>query len=98
MDGYSNPTDASGYSAYDVISPGHMQQPAFMKILSNTKKLSDVNAFPPSDGKSYLRIQRLSLGLKRKQFQFGMAADFSTVGRSDYISTNNLGGILRYEY
>ena len=25
MDGYSNPTDASGYSAHDVISLGYMQ-------------------------------------------------------------------------
>ena len=57
-----------------------------------------VNAFPTSDVKSYLWIQRLRLGLKRMQFQFGMAADFSTVGRSDYISSNNLGGFLRYEY
>lgn len=26
MDSYSNPTDASGYSAHDVISLGYMQQ------------------------------------------------------------------------
>jgi len=44
MDGYSNPTDASGYSAHDVISLGYMQQPAFMNMLANTKKLSDVKA------------------------------------------------------
>ncbi|MBU6157613.1 MAG: type 1 glutamine amidotransferase domain-containing protein [Bacteroidetes bacterium] len=42
MDGYSNPTDKSGYSAHDVISLGYMQQPAFIEMLSNTKKLTDV--------------------------------------------------------
>lgn len=44
MDGYSNPTDASGYSAGDVISLGYMQQKWFNDMLENTKKLSDVDA------------------------------------------------------
>lgn len=43
MDSYSNPTDASGYSAHDVISLGYLQQPAFNARLANTKKLTDVN-------------------------------------------------------
>ncbi len=46
MDGYSNPTDASGYSANDIISLGYMQKPEFNKMLENTKKLTDIN---PSD-------------------------------------------------
>ncbi len=43
MDGYSNPTDASGYSAHDVISLGYMQKTEFLKMLANTKKLTDIN-------------------------------------------------------
>lgn len=43
MDGYSNPTDASGYSAHDVISLGYMQQQWFNELLANTKKLTEVN-------------------------------------------------------
>lgn len=43
MDGYSNPTDASGYSAHDVISLGYMQQKWFNDMLLNTKKLTEVN-------------------------------------------------------
>lgn len=43
MDGYSNPTDASGYSAHDVISLGYLQKPEFQQMLANTKKLTDVN-------------------------------------------------------
>ena len=43
MDGYSNPRDASGYSAHDVISLGYMQLDWFNEVLENTKKLSDVN-------------------------------------------------------
>jgi putative intracellular protease/amidase len=43
MDGYSNPTDASGYSAHDIISLGYMQKSEFNQMLENTKKLTDVN-------------------------------------------------------
>lgn len=44
MDGYSNPTDASGYSAHDVISLGYLQKPEFKAMLENTKKLTKVDA------------------------------------------------------
>lgn len=44
MDGYSDPTDASGYSAHDVISLGYMQQDWFNEMLANTQKLSEINA------------------------------------------------------
>ena len=43
MDAYSNPTDPSGYSAHDVISLGYLQQPQFVAMLENTKKLTEVN-------------------------------------------------------
>jgi putative intracellular protease/amidase len=43
MDGYSNPTDASGYSAHDVISLGYMQQDWFNQMLENTRKLTEVS-------------------------------------------------------
>ena len=43
MDGYSNPTDASGYSAHDVISLGYMQQDWFNAMLENTPKFTEVN-------------------------------------------------------
>lgn len=42
MDGYSDPTDPSGYSAHDVISLGYMQQPWFHDLLASTRKLSEV--------------------------------------------------------
>ncbi len=44
MDGYSNPTDASGYSAHDVISLGYLQLGWFNEMLANTKKMEEVNA------------------------------------------------------
>ncbi len=44
MDSYSNPTDASGYSAHDIITLGYMQKPEFNQMLKNTKKLAAVEA------------------------------------------------------
>lgn len=44
MDGYSNPTDESGYSAHDVISLGYMQNEWFGDLLANTRKLTEVKA------------------------------------------------------
>lgn len=43
MDGYSNPTDESGYSAHDVISLGFMQQESFLQLLKNTKRLNEIS-------------------------------------------------------
>lgn len=43
MDSFSNPTDASGYSAHDVISLGYMQQRWFNDMLANTKQINAVN-------------------------------------------------------
>ncbi|MEM1219447.1 MAG: type 1 glutamine amidotransferase domain-containing protein [Bacteroidota bacterium] len=42
MDGYSNPTDPSGYSAHDVISLGYLQLDWFREMLENTKPLAEV--------------------------------------------------------
>lgn len=42
MDAYSNPTDASGYSASDIISLGYLQKPAFNALLNNTRKFTEV--------------------------------------------------------
>lgn len=43
MDSYSNPTDASGYSAHDVITLGYMQLEWFNEMLTNTLRLSEVD-------------------------------------------------------
>ena len=44
MDAYSNPSDASGYSAHDVISLGYLQLDWFNQMLNNTKNISEVNS------------------------------------------------------
>lgn len=42
MDSYSNPADASGYSAHDIITLGYMQKPEFANMLANTRKFTQV--------------------------------------------------------
>jgi putative intracellular protease/amidase len=43
MDSYSDPTDASGYSAHDVITLGYLQKTDFKAMLAGTKKLTSVD-------------------------------------------------------
>ena len=43
MDSYSDPADDSGYAAHDVISLGYLQLDWFHEVLTNTKKLADVD-------------------------------------------------------
>ncbi len=43
MDSYSNPTDASGYSADDIITLGFLQKSWFMDMLAQTKKFTEAD-------------------------------------------------------
>jgi putative intracellular protease/amidase len=43
MDAYSNPKDASGYSAHDVISLGYLQLEWFNQMLEQTKKVAEID-------------------------------------------------------
>jgi putative intracellular protease/amidase len=42
-DGYSDPEDASGYSAHDILSLGFKKSPTHTALLANTKSIGDVN-------------------------------------------------------
>jgi putative intracellular protease/amidase len=42
MDAYSDPRDASGYSAHDLISMGFIHTPAMMKLLAETNPLTEM--------------------------------------------------------
>jgi len=42
-DGYSDPEDASGYSAHDILSLGFKHSATHAALLANTKSISDVN-------------------------------------------------------
>lgn len=42
-DGYSDPTDASGYSAHDILSLGFKTSPTHASLLKATRSIDDVN-------------------------------------------------------
>ena len=45
-DGYSDPEDASGYSAHDILSLGFKKSQKHMALLLDTKSVDDVNPAP----------------------------------------------------
>ena len=57
-----------------------------------------VNAFPTIQLNSFYFTQRLRLGLKAKEYQFGLGTDFTQLGRNSFISSQNIGAFLRYEF
>lgn len=56
------------------------------------------HAMPTNREKNFNFTQRVRLGLKVNEFQFGMGSDIFTSGRIEYITTANTGGFLRYEF
>lgn len=42
-DGYSDPEDASGYSAHDLISLGFKKSPTHFALTQNTRKIDEIN-------------------------------------------------------
>lgn len=43
LDGYSDPRDESGYSAWDLVSMGFLSTPSLAALLESTERLSDLD-------------------------------------------------------
>lgn len=61
-------------------------------------QLELVNALPTLETNNFNFVQRLRLGLKVKEYQFGLGADFTALGRNNFITTQNIGVFLRHEF
>jgi hypothetical protein len=72
--------------------------PKLTEKLNLFSQIELVNAFPTDEQNTFSFTQRFRLGLKVKEFQFGAGLDLSQNGRSNYITTENFGGFLRYEF
>jgi len=72
--------------------------PKLTEKLNLYTQIEFVNDFPVTDKNLYNFVQRIRLGLKLKEFQFGAGFDFHQYGRNNFVSTNNMGGFLRYEF
>ena len=90
-------TETKNQPSIDVFLLGRYT-PTLTKKINLFSQLELLNTIPSTDQKNYGFTQRMRLGLKIKEFQFGLAADFSEIGRSNYKKTSNSGVFLRYEY
>lgn len=61
-------------------------------------QVESVNAFPTRSSGNFNLTQRLRVGLKLKDWQFGAGADLNQTGSKTFVSTYNLGGFLRHEF
>ncbi|MDX2134521.1 MAG: hypothetical protein SFV52_07035 [Saprospiraceae bacterium] len=61
-------------------------------------QLELINNLPTDEAALYVFTQRLRVGLKRGEWQFGVGGDFSAVGRGDFSRSQNMGGFLRHEF
>ena len=66
--------------------------------LSLFSQIELVNAFPTVERNNFSFNQRIRLGLKMREFQFGAGLDLSQSGRNDFTTIENYGGFLRYEF
>jgi hypothetical protein len=57
-----------------------------------------VNAFPTVEQNNFSFTQRFRLGLKLKEFQFGVGLDLTKSGRVGFTKTENVGSFFRYEF
>lgn len=90
-------TETKNQPSIDVFLLGRYT-PTLTKKINLFSQLELLNTIPSTNQKNYGFTQRMRLGLKIKEFQFGLAADFSEIGRSNYKKTSNSGVFLRYEY
>lgn len=57
-----------------------------------------INALPTDPDGYYNFVQRLRLGLKRAEWQFGLGSDLTTSGTNTFTSNANTGAFIRYEF
>jgi hypothetical protein len=71
------------------------------KISTKLKLFTQVelyNGIPTLESNSFTLIQRMRLGLKLEEYQFGLGLDFTAIGRNKYTNTQNIGLFLRSEF
>lgn len=73
-------------------------EPKINDKLNLFTQLELVNAFPTLKTNDYNLFQRVRVGLKIKEWQFGAGVDLNEFGNTTFINTNNIGGFLRHEF
>jgi hypothetical protein len=73
-------------------------EPALRKQVKLFTQVELVSAFPTVSSSNYNLFQRVRLGVRKKDWQAGVGADFTEFGNTTLLTTNNLGVFLRYEF
>jgi hypothetical protein len=72
--------------------------PKISEKLNLFTQLELFNGLPSVEKNTFSFVQRLRIGLKIKEWQFGVGADFTESGRGDLVNTQNIGGFIRHEF
>jgi len=72
--------------------------PKLTEKINLYSQLELLSNFPTVEKNSFNFIERIRLGLKLNEFQFGSGLDLVQNGRKQFINTINIGGFLRYEF
>lgn len=98
------------YTIFSWVVVETLQEPNvdFFLLARYTPKLTEklnvfsqielINAFPTVEKNNFAFTQRVRLGLKIKEVQFGAGLDFSQLGRISFLKNENVGCFLRYEF
>lgn len=93
---------------WSVVSVDSKTDIDLFLLLRYTPKLSEkwqlfsqielINALPTAKNSNFSFTQRLRLGLKKQDWQFGLGSDFSAIGRDNYTNSQNTGLFIRHEF
>lgn len=73
-------------------------EPKLTERLNLFTQLELVNAFPTEVDANFNFIQRMRIGLRMKDWQFGFGGDFNEFGNNMFANTTNVGVFLRHEF
>lgn len=90
-------TDISNQPAIDIFVLTRFT-PAISDKLHLYSQLELLNSWPTQLEANTSYTQRIRIGIKRSQVQFGLAMDLTEVGKEKFSSTLNTGLFLRYEF
>lgn len=90
-------SDISNQPAIDIFVLTQFT-PAISDKVHLYSQLELLNSWPTQLEANTSYTQRIRIGIKRSQVQFGLAMDLTEVGKEKFSSTLNTGLFLRYEF
>lgn len=61
-------------------------------------QIESINTLPTQKTTDFSFVQRLRIGLKNRDWQFGIGGDFAETGRKTHVASQNIGLFLRHEF